>query len=102
MTGFKALDLAVELYEECESLKLRSPIKDQLLRASLSVPLNITEGSGRKTAKDQKRFYSIALGSVRECQCLVKILKNQKLTKSYDKLGALVYGLTQNKGPTKN
>ena len=61
MTGFKALDKAVELYQECEKLRLRNPIRDQLLRSSLSVALNITEGSGRSSRKDQKRFYAIAM-----------------------------------------
>ena len=98
MTGFKALNLAVELYKECEKLSLKNPVKDQLMRASLSVPLNISEGSGRRTPKDQKRFYSIALGSVRECQCLVIIIGNNELNKAYDKLGALVYGLTRKVG----
>ena len=91
--SFKALDLAVELYQECEKLKIKNPVKDQLLRASLSIALNITEGSGRNSLKDQKRFYSIAMGSTREVQCLVKIIKNKELERQYDHLGALVYGL---------
>ena len=95
MSNFIALDLAVELYKECSKLKLKNPIKDQLLRASLSVALNITEGSGRSSSKDRRRFYFFSLGSVRECQCLVKIIDNTELIKKYDRLGALVYGLTR-------
>ena len=93
--AFKALDLAIELYKECEKLKLKNPVKDQLHRASLSIALNITEGSGRSSTKDQKRFYSIAMGSLRETQCLVKIINNQDLIQRYDYLGALVYGLNR-------
>lgn len=93
MKKFVALNLAVELYQTCERMHLKEPIRDQLLRASLSVALNITEGSGRRTTKDQKRFYYIAMGSVRECQCLVKIIGNQNLQSEYDRMGALVYGL---------
>ena len=38
-TGFIALDLATSLYLECSELKLKNPVKDQLLRASLSIAL---------------------------------------------------------------
>ena len=93
--AFKALDLAIELYQECEKLKLKNPVKDQLHRASLSIALNITEGSGRSSIKDQKRFYSIAMGSLRETQCLVKIIDNKERIKKYDYLGKLVYGLNR-------
>ena len=95
MTGFKALDLAVELFKECEKLKLKNPVRDQLLRASLSIPLNITEGSGRGSSKDRRKFYFIAMGSLREAQILVKIIGHPKLEKSYYILGGLLYGLTR-------
>ena len=93
MRNFHALDLAIELYRDCEKLKLKNPIKDQLLRASLSISLNISEGSGRRTPRDRARFYSIALGSLRETQTLIKIIGNKDLEQAYDRLGALVFGL---------
>ncbi len=97
-TGFLALDKATELYGECEKLRLQEPIKNQLLRASLSIALNLTEGSGRIHLKDRRRFYSIAMGSLRETQCLIRILKNQNLAKEYDRLGGLIYGLIRKSG----
>lgn len=41
-------------------------ITNQLRRASLSIGLNIAEGSGRKTPKDQARMYNVAYGSLME------------------------------------
>lgn len=88
-----AEEYAIELFHEIEKLNLKNPIKDQLNRAALSIALNLAEGSGRSSKRDQKRFYSIALGSVREVQALVKIIQNQSLVKRYDRLGGLVYCL---------
>lgn len=34
-------------------------IADQLKRASLSIPLNIAEGYGKRSAEDRSRFYGV-------------------------------------------
>ncbi len=41
-------------------------VKDQLDRASTSIPLNIAEGNGKYTPKDRCRFFVIAHGSALE------------------------------------
>lgn len=41
-------------------------MKDQLDRASTSIPLNIAEGNGKFSAQDRARFLEIARGSARE------------------------------------
>lgn len=43
-------------------------LTDQLLRASISVPSNIAEGSSRKSTKEFIRYIRIALGSLSEIE----------------------------------
>ena len=49
--------------------------KDQLLRASQSIPLNIAEGNGKSGDKDRCRFFEIASGSALECAAIQDILE---------------------------
>jgi four helix bundle protein len=48
---------------------------EQLRKASLSIPLNIAEGYGKRTAADQAKYYDIARGSAHECGALVDAAK---------------------------
>lgn len=48
--------------------------KDQLLRASQSIPLNIAEGNGKLPSLDRQRFQRIALGSALECAAVLDVL----------------------------
>ncbi len=49
-------------------------VRDQLDRASTSVPLNIAEGNGKYTPKDRCRFFDNAHGSALECAAGLDIL----------------------------
>ena len=49
-------------------------VKDQLDRASTSIPLNIAEGNGKYGLKDRCRFFDIAHGSALECAAGLDIL----------------------------
>ena len=70
-----ALDFASWAYLRCRSLKgLDRPTRDQLLRASQSVALNIAEGCGKMPSADRGRFLQIASGSARECGAILDIL----------------------------
>jgi four helix bundle protein len=49
-------------------------VKDQLDRASTSIPLNIAEGNGKYNPKDRCRFFDIAHGSAFECAAGLDVL----------------------------
>lgn len=67
------------------------------MKASSSVALNLAEGSGKRTIPEQKRFYSIALGSIRECAAIIELeeVKDPSLKALLDELGAMVYTLSR-------
>src|SRR5262245_6192736 len=48
--------------------------RDQLLRASHSIALNIAEGCGKLPSPERRRFLQIAGGSARECGAILDIL----------------------------
>ena len=81
----------------CCNLKLKGDARNQLDRAARSIALNLGEGRGRRTRKDQRRFYDIAFGSLRECQTLLRLeqLEETKAWQVLDKLGAHLYKLLQ-------
>lgn len=49
----------------------------QIRRAAVSVPANIAEGNGRRTAKDYLRFLDMAYGSLIETDTLLFIAKRR-------------------------
>ena len=67
LSDFRLYQTAIRFYQLCKPLRLPPHAKDQLLRASSSIGNNVSEGYGRISAKDKKRFYRYALGSAREC-----------------------------------
>jgi len=63
------------------SISAKAAAKDQLDRASTSIPLNIAEGNGKFSAKDRARFFEMASGSALECAACLDVLLVRKLTK---------------------
>ena len=50
------------------------PARDQWLRASQSIPLNIAEGNGKTADADRRRYFEIARGSALECAAIQDVL----------------------------
>lgn len=57
----------------------KTAAKDQLDRASTSIPLNIAEGNGKFSVKDRARFLEMARGSALECAAWLDVLVARKL-----------------------
>jgi len=71
----KSRILVKEIYSITEKLPVKEQygIISQIQRASISIPSNIAEGSGRSGIKDFNRFLEIALGSSFELETLIII-----------------------------
>ncbi len=98
MQNFRTLDLAIELYQACSKLRMPAHLKNQLLRSSSSIALNLSEGRGKPTTKDQLRFFHIAQGSMQETKTAL-ILANHQTHPTFklaEKTAAHLYKLIQN------
>ncbi len=79
--------------------------RDQLGRASLSIMLNIAEGSAKFSNKDRRNFYVTARGSTFECAALIAFLKDENeltnevfegIKKEYDSLSRMLFTMIKN------
>jgi four helix bundle protein len=68
-------------YRECRGLcktgNFERHIADQLGRASLSVALNIAEGSGKFSRAHRRNYFVMARASVFECVAVLDILHDE-------------------------
>lgn len=64
------------------TITVKASAKDQLDRASTSVPLNIAEGNGKFSPRDRARFLEIARGSALECAACLDVLVARRLLNS--------------------
>jgi len=87
------------------TIALAPYIKNQLGRASLSILLNIAEGSAKFSKRDRKNFYVTARGSVFECSALIGFLYNEneispelknELFASYDEISRILFIMIKN------
>ena len=103
MKKFIAYEKAVLFYYSADKIKLPHYLKDQILRASSSVALNLSEGNAKYSLKEKNRFYSIAYASLKECKTALE-LENQENSALYDRadfLGAIIYRLIKSRGGEK-
>ncbi|MBC7947339.1 MAG: four helix bundle protein [Chitinophagaceae bacterium] len=79
--------------------------KSQLGRASVSIMLNIAEGSAKLSKKDRRNFYTTARGSTFESACLVTFLTaeeampaelNKKLCSLYEEISKMLFVMIRN------
>lgn len=85
--------------------KLDRFVKDQLGRASFSVPLNIAEGSGKFSRADRRNYFTTARASVFECVAIIDILLDddkiaqtdfEKMMKDADELSRILFAMIKN------
>ncbi len=88
-----------------QNMRIVGYIKNQLGRASLSIMLNIAEGSAKFSAKDRRNFFVIARGSVFECSSLICFLHNEgeitddfknELYNSLNEISMILYTMIKN------
>lgn len=98
LSNFRTYQLALKFHKIAKQVKCANPIRDQLMRASTSIALNLSEGSAKPSQKERARFYFIALGSLRECQTCFELLELPKSSEPVllaDQLGASIFKLSK-------
>ena len=70
----RTIEFVVWSSELIAEKQVKGVLLDQYKRAFISIPLNIAEGSGKYTGRDQARFYDIAKGSALECGACLDVV----------------------------
>ena len=98
--NFRVYNDAVEFYKVVSTIKLPYHLRNQLLRSASSVALNLAEGAARRSATEQRRFYEIAMGSLRESQAVLDLYPldiSSRILRLSDSLAAQLYRLIQSR-----
>ena len=69
-----AIDFTAWAQQLQHSLPAGLAARNQLERASTSIPLNLAESNGKLTEGERARFLQIALGSTLECAATLDVL----------------------------
>ena len=95
MRNFRTYQRSVTFYRQSQKLELPRHLRDQLHRAASSVCLNLAEGYGKSSTKEQLRFFETALASLRESQAILQLaeLDAGEIGDTADALAASLYKL---------
>jgi four helix bundle protein len=66
--------------ELAAQIRSKAAVKDQLDRASTSIPVNIAEGNGKFAIKDRCRFLDFPPSSALECATRLEVLVVKRLS----------------------
>ena len=100
----KAHKIVLNIYKLLEKFPKEEKYRiiDQLVRAVISIPTNISEGFGRYTSKDYIHFLIISRGSLSEVKYLILLSKDlkyiteneyQELNNDLSEVGKMLNGL---------
>jgi four helix bundle protein len=101
----KAKGFCLMISKTLLSGKCDKTVGDQLRRASLSIMLNIAEGSSRFSNKDRKNFMVIARGSTFECAAILEYMfessgMTEEIFRTYtadlEEISRMLFGLIRN------
>ncbi len=100
-----SMNLSVLIYRALKNCR-EYGLKDQLQRASVSIPSNIAEGFDRKTNKEYVYYLHIAQGSCAELRtqlllakelCIIQRLESDVLIETTRKISAMIHRLIQSR-----
>ncbi len=100
----KSIVLVTEVYAITRNFPTEEKfgLVNQLSRAVVSIPTNITEGWGRESSKNYLQFLRISRGSLMEVETLILISKNlnyitdeqhKLITNAIEEVGKILQGL---------
>lgn len=84
------------------SVGIDPSLKNQFIRASTSIALNIAEGSAKFSKAEKRNYYSIARGSAFECVAILDLLLDldiitpssyEDYQREYQEISKMLYGL---------
>jgi four helix bundle protein len=75
----KALEFITWTLPLLEAVPANLSVRNQLDRASTSIPLNIAEGNGKFTSADRCRYFDNARGSALECSACLDVMVAKKV-----------------------
>jgi len=76
----KGMDIVDRVYDAASLLPNdeKYGVRAQITRAAVSIPLNIAEGSAKKSERDYTRFLEMSLGSAFEVETLLIVIQRRK------------------------